>query len=380
LARKPRGANVSAITTAATTTSQSLADGPAGAVLLALERSENPRPWLSELVASPIMAHPDDVSLFEGAPAVAFTFAALQHTRALSTLDDQVESITRARLSAAHHRIDSGALPKKREYDLISGLTGLGAYLLRRHSGGELLRDVLAYLVRLTEPSLCGLPGWWALDGPTGPGHDWEGGHGNVGIAHGVTGPLSLLALAALRGVVVDGQADAMLRICKWLDRWRCGEWPRIWWPETLTRANHDTGYIRQDRPYRPSWCYGAPGIASAQHVAGLALDDELRQRLALDALAWCVTDETQLARIRDGSLCHGWAGLVYVAWRAGGHDRRIRAAVPPLLERLTETINKAPRDGGLLVGETGMQLVRHTITTDTPPTTQWDACLLLNR
>jgi hypothetical protein len=41
---------VSAITTAAPTTSQSLADGPAGAVLLALERSENPRPWLSELV------------------------------------------------------------------------------------------------------------------------------------------------------------------------------------------------------------------------------------------------------------------------------------------------------------------------------------------
>jgi hypothetical protein len=359
---------------------QSLAEGPAGALLLATEQGEDPRPWLTQMVADPIMAHPDDVGLFDGAPAVAFTLAATTHHRALSTLDKQVDAISRARLDAAYRRTERGDLPVKREFDLISGLTGLGIYLLRRDGGGELLRDVLTYLVRLTEPHRSGLPGWWALDGPTGPGLGWEGGHGNLGIAHGITGPLALLAAATLRGVTVDGQADAIRRICAWLDCWRCGDPPRNWWPETLTRAQHDLGTPPKGGPYRPSWCYGTPGIAYTQHLAGLALDDQRRQRLALDTLAWCVTDETQLAQINDVSLCHGWAGLVYIAWRAGAHDLRIRTAVPRLLDRLSTALRHRPPQGrGLLVGETGALLARHAVTADTSPITQWDACLLLN-
>ncbi|MGH3687574.1 MAG: hypothetical protein ACRDSM_21530, partial [Pseudonocardiaceae bacterium] len=35
---------------------------------------------------------------------------------------------------------------------LVRGLTGLGAYLLRRDPGGDLVGRVLAYLVALTEP------------------------------------------------------------------------------------------------------------------------------------------------------------------------------------------------------------------------------------
>ncbi|MGH3943200.1 MAG: lanthionine synthetase C family protein [Pseudonocardiaceae bacterium] len=359
---------------------QSLAEGAPGAALLAVEQGENARPWLAEMVAVPVMAHPDEANLFEGAPAVAFTLAATGQPRALSTLDKHVDSITRTRLDAAHRRIDRGELPAKREFDLISGLTGLGAYLLHRHGGGELLREVLAYLVRLTEPRRDGLPGWWALDGPTGPGPDWRGGHGNPGMAHGIAGSLALLALAMRRGLAVDGHADAMRRICRWLDQFRGGEPPRNWWPEALTRAQHDRGTPPEGGPYRPSWCYGTPGIARAQQLAGLALGDPQRQRLAHDALAWCVTDETQLAQLGDVSLCHGWAGLLYTAWRAGVHDDRIRAAVPRLLDGLADALrHQPPHERGLLVGETGALLTQHAVTANTPPVTQWDACLLLN-
>jgi phage gp46-like protein len=165
---------------------QSLADGAAGTALLHLERGEDARQWLTAMVADPVLAHPDEATLFAGAPAVAFTLAATAHRRALATLDEQVDAITRARLDAAYRRIDSGESPAKREFDLIAGLTGLGAYQLRRHGGGELVRDVLAYLVRLTQPRPDGLPGWWATSGPTGPGPEWTGGHGNLGVAHGI--------------------------------------------------------------------------------------------------------------------------------------------------------------------------------------------------
>ncbi|GAA3852365.1 lanthionine synthetase C family protein [Saccharothrix violaceirubra] len=362
---------------------QSLADGAAGTALLHLEQGEEPRALLQSMVADPVRAHPDQATLFDGAPAVAFTLAATRHHGPLAVLDRHVDAITRSRLDAAHHRIDSGRLPHKREFDLVAGLTGLGAYLLRRHTPDRRdtpLADVLAYLVRLTEPRTDGLPGWWAADGPTGPGPDWSGGHGNLGIAHGIAGPLALLALAMRRSVTVPGQAEAVDRICRWLDLWRCGTGDRAWWPGTVTRAEHTAGTARNHGPHRPSWCYGTPGLARAQQLAGLALDDTARWRFAGRVLAECLSDQTQTTRLGDVSLCHGWAGVLHTAWRAGEHDERVRDHLPRLRDTLADRLrhDRHPPHG-LLVGEPGARLALRAATTDTPPGTRWDACLLLD-
>lgn len=362
-------------------TAQSLADGAAGAALLPLELGDDARDWLAAMVAEPVMAHPDEATLFEGTPAVAFTLTAARgHERVLATLDQHVNTVTRFRLDAAHRRIDRGELPAKREFDLIAGLTGIGAYLLHRHGGGAPLREVLSYLVRLTEPRTDGLPGWWALDGPTGPRLGWRGGHGNLGMAHGIAGPLALLALAMRRGIVVDGHAEATHRICRWLDRWRCGKGHHAWWPGAISLTEHDAGTVRGPGPHRPSWCYGTPGLARAQQLAGLALGDTRRQHFAERVLAWCLSDEPQLAQLSDVSLCHGWAGALHTAWRMGKHDEHVRAAVPRLLDRLADCLRfQPPRGRGLLDGETGARLAQRAAITNTPPVTRWDACLLLN-
>jgi len=371
---------VTAAHTDTTRWAQSLADGAAGTALMHLELGQNAAEWLRTMVADRVLSHPDDATLFDGAPAVAFTLAATPYGRALAILDEQVDAITRARVDTAHGRIDRGELAAKREFDLISGLTGLGAYLLRRHGDSTLLRHVLTYLVRLTEPRSDGLPGWWAADGPTGPSGQWEGGHGNLGIAHGIAGPLALLSLAVRRGAVVPGQPEAIDRICRWLDRWRGGTGYRAWWPGTLTRAEHETDATRSPGPHRPSWCYGTPGIARAQQLAGLALDDLQRQQLAQRVLAWCLSDESQLAQLTDVSVCHGWAGVLHTAWRAGAHDEQVRTHVPRLLERLAEHhLHHPPPAHGVLTGEPGVRLAQHAATTNTTPSTQWDACLLLN-
>ncbi|MGW1807070.1 lanthionine synthetase LanC family protein [Streptomyces sp. NPDC002078] len=53
------------------------------------------------------------------------------------------------------------------------------------------------------------------------PSPRWPGGHGNFGLAHGIAGPLALLAMALRHGHAVPGQTQAIIRICDWLDRWR---------------------------------------------------------------------------------------------------------------------------------------------------------------
>src|SRR5439155_18120829 len=152
-------------------------------------------------------------------------------------------------LRQAHDRMDAGQLPALREYDLIRGLTGIGAYLLHRHSGDDLLRDVLSYLVRLTKPLTVDgdrLPGWWTGNAPNDqPSAQWPGGHGNLGMAHGIAGPLALLSIAMRHGITVTGQADAIVRICAWLDQWRVGTETQAWWPGMISATERRSGRVR---------------------------------------------------------------------------------------------------------------------------------------
>ncbi len=246
---------------------------------------------------------------------------------------------------------------------------------------------MLLYLVRLTEPFKAGdgevRPGWWSPNAPNDrPSERWPNGHGNLGMAHGIAGPLALLSSAIRRGISVTGQVDAIGRICDWLDRWRIGTGAQAWWPGIISETERRTGIVRQSVPARPSWCYGTPGLARAQQLAGLALGDPQRQRLAEEALTGCLADADQLAQLGDASLCHGWAGILQTTWRVAADARDPELfAVPRLLTSLDRhLLRHGPlAHDGLLEGMAGVHLVRRTIAAGVPPASGWDACLLLD-
>ncbi|MFD8340209.1 lanthionine synthetase C family protein [Streptomyces solisilvae] len=367
---------------------QSLSTGAAGIALAHMLAARTGRgdwatahTWAAAMTRDAVLAHPD-CGLFHGAPAVAFTLhtaAQPAYHDALNTLDGHITRLTRARLDAAHQRIDRGELPRMREFDLISGLTGIGVYLLHRHGHGDLPGQVLSYLVRLAKPLTAGgevLPGWWTSDGTDGrPCPD--GGHSGLGMAHGIAGPLALMATALRRGTTVPGHTETIEQISTWLDTWRQGRKDSPWWPETVSRTEHHEGTVRQHGPGRPSWCYGTPGLARAQQLAALALGDTDRQRHAEQALAACLADTRQLALLGDPSLCHGWAGLLQTARRmaADAHDPQIVARLPEVRQRLEAHLHhRIPDNDGLLEGTAGIELTCSA----TAETAAWDTCLLL--
>ncbi|MGW6936857.1 lanthionine synthetase C family protein [Lentzea sp. NPDC054927] len=374
---------------------QSLASGAAGITLLHLESVHAgtgewnmARTWVRAMTEHKVTADPDTAGLFHGVPAVAFALHAAHqpaYAPTLRALDEHLAAITVHRLRTANDRINRGLLPRLREFDLISGLTGLGAVLLHRNTRPELLRDVLAYLVRLTEPVTADgeqLPGWWSSDGPSGRiSRDWPGGHANLGIAHGIAGPLALLATAHRHGITVPGHTEAITYLLDWLDNWRVGTGHDTWWPGMISRTEHHTNASRASGPQRPSWCYGTPGLARAQQLAAIALHDPARQRAAETALAGCITDQRQLAQLSDASLCHGWAGLLHTARRAAvdAADDSL-ATLLPVLDAQLHTylrLHGPPDEPGLLTGAAGVLLAQHA-TTNATPITQWDASLLL--
>ncbi len=356
------------------TAGQSLADGAAGVALLHLETGNWPgaHEALRRATASGVSIAAG-ASLFYGAPALTFVLAATDHrglARARTITADGTATVARRRLDNAHRRIDQHQQPCYAEYDLIRGLTGLGV-ALRRLGDHVLLRQILDYLVRLTEP-VNALPGWWCRNGPERAHPPPAGGHANFGMAHGIAGPLALLALTRRDGITVDGHTLAITRICRWLDAWQQDTTGMTWWPQTITRAELSRGTPAQQTPLRPSWCYGTPGISRAQQLAAHALRDKARQRLAEAAFTSCVTDPAQTRYLTDRGLCHGTAGLLATA-------RRIASdAITPIPLTQAEDLHRqiAPAPGetaGLLDGTAGSDLV-----TAGTSATSWDACLLL--
>ena len=383
---------------------QSLAHGIPGIAFLHVELAaadlapwQRAHDWLTAAVREPVTTGTDSHP-FYGAPAIAHALSlAADHLpgsyrRALDALDRQIVTDARRRLVDAHRRIDQGHIPALSEFDALQGLAGYGAYLLRRDPDASVLRDVLVYLVRLTQPMTIDreeLPGWWTLSGPSGRKDDrFPDGHGNNGTAHGISGVLNLLSLAARRGTLVDGQLDAIDTICGWLDRWRADTDHGPTWPYWITRTQLRAGKAAPHPPLRPSWCYGTAGLTRGQQLAALAVGDIGRQSMAETALIAALTDHAQLAATTDISLCHGFSGLAHVAHRTANealpqNRKQIRALISALLdtvhppdrdpeEATTMIMTDSDRGPGLLDGAAGIALAV------LPPHTAWDSCLLI--
>ncbi|MYR90120.1 lanthionine synthetase [Streptomyces sp. SID685] len=376
---------------------QSLADGAAGISLLHVEMASRHggswRPahrWITAAAAGHISAA-DTAGLFLGAPALGFVLTTVpppfQHLYepARRTLHQHITDLTHRRVDAALTRVRKGDLTTFAEYDLFYGLTGIGAYFLRTDPEGLTLERVLKYLVALTRPLAPdgrGLPGWWVSHDPARrESPHFPGGHGNFGAAHGITGPLLLLAQAMRRGITVSGHREAIWSICEHLDAW-CQLSPSgPWWPEHISRRDLDLGRPHHDAPTRPSWCYGTTGIARAGQLAGLALHAPDIQAFYEDALYRALTDPEQLAQVTDSGLCHGWAGIYQTATRAAADalDPRLQTLPKGFGNALAANAQPGLPEPGLINGAAGTALALTTHASQQAPITGWDACLLIN-
>lgn len=373
---------------------QSLAGGASGITLLHIERArtghgdwDTAHTWLTTAVHGEVSAAAN-ANLYFGAPALAFithraASTSSRYRRVLERLDAATVTVTRSRLAEAHQRISRAERPPMEEFDLIQGLSGLGAYHLSRHPDHGVAREVLAYLVRLTEPlpDPAGLPPWWMNVAPTGSPHtDFPGGHGNFGLSHGIGSALSILSLSLLRDVAVPGTGDAVERICAWTDQWRQGDETSPWWPGYISTQQTSDQHVHSKLRPRPSWCYGVSGTARAQQLAGLALRDPARVQAAENAILATLRDPLQLDKLPEIGLCHGLAGLLHAAWRMATEtgNALIAAELPRLANRLITALDQDDHDPELLDGAAGAALALHTFGTDSAPAPHWDTFLAL--
>jgi lantibiotic biosynthesis protein len=294
-------------------------------------------------------------------------------------------------------------------FDVISGLSGIGAYLLCRCAApgpATALQGVLEGLIALTLED-DGLPRWYT------PAHlimddtmrrHYPNGHLNCGLAHGIPGVLGLLALADLSGINGDGLRDAIDRVAQWLANNRCDDAAGVNWPNAVPLEPIDPsnrgGRLRlgaaASAPFGPSrsgWCYGPPGVARALWLAGEALEDTRYRDLAVAAMAAVYRRPIPQRQIDSPTFCHGVAGLLQVTLRFA-HDTRL-ALFTDAAQALTDQLLSlyAPETAlgyynlepggrrvdqpGLLDGAPGVALVLLAAATGVEPS--WDRLFMLS-
>lgn len=325
--------------------------------------------------------------LFDGLAAVAFTTRAanVRDDGVLDDLDRHIVARANTLVVTEHKRTTASAAgTHPTTYDVTHGLAGLGAYLLTAHR--HAFADVLTALVALSEPvTVSGrtLPGWWVP-------HPDHGGYVDLGMAHGIAGPLALLALAWRAGIRVAGHEQAMQRMADWLVARTRYDAAGPYWPATLTTAEELAGGGR-GHPETNAWCHGTPGVARALQLAGTELGVPAWTDLAVAALTARLTADGDAGTPADASLCHGWSGLLHVTRRLArdAGDERLDALTHAVADQVIATFDSArpfgfsnaeppPDRGGFLDGAAGIALALHSYAHDTVPTSGWDRALVL--
>ncbi|MFI9402526.1 lanthionine synthetase C family protein [Nocardia sp. NPDC052316] len=341
------------------------------------------------------------LGLFGGLCEVAFAAEALSRngTRYQRLLDglDEVIAGSAAGLGAAVARTPAG-LPFA-AFDVVAGLAGTGAYLLCRRQEPRARTALHAVLTGLV--AVCGeqdgLPNWHtrfeAMIPNTPMSRSYPTGVLNCGLAHGIPGPLAVLALAESAGVSVAGQREAIARVARWLVAHRCDdEWGPNW-PTGVALPDATGSTPPPHGPTHNAWCYGSPGVARALWLAGIALGDNALTETAVATMAAVFRRPAADRRIdASAGLCHGVAGLLQITLRFAHDtgDAVFTTAAAALTSQLLAMFEPERRygysalaesgsatdDPSLLDGAAGVALALLAAATDVAPS--WDRTLLL--
>lgn len=322
-------------------------------------------------------------SLFAGASRVGWGVAHLAGG------DEAAEACTAIEQALMRRLEDT---PWTHDYDLIVGLTGIGVYALERadtESGRRLAARVLDHLEQLARPIGGGL-GWH-----TSPSllPDWQrklapDGYWNLGLAHGIPGPIALFARmiandveAARARPLLDGAVAYLLGVAAPDPDGRYAGW--------LPSAEGGST--------RLAWCYGDLGVSLALVSAAQATGEVEWRTQGLELARLCASRTFAQAHVRDAGLCHGTAGAMHCfnrLWHATG-EAVFADAARAWVDHTLAIRNEQPIAGypaaavdevgnasweaeeSLLAGASGVGLALHAAVSEVEPS--WDRLLLVD-
>jgi class I lanthipeptide synthase len=324
--------------------------------------------------------------LYQGYVSIAWT---IEHLRDRDDPDDPNEEIDRSLFELL------ATTPWRADYDLTSGLAGLGAYALERWPAPlavPCLTRVCERLAELAVPQEVGLA-WPTEEHNLFPRdrHRFPNGKYDLGVAHGIPGVLPVLAQAAALGAAGDTARELLRGVVAWLLSRKLPAGG-----ESVFADGWGPG--AEILPARAGWCYGDPGIAATLWLTGRIAGETEWEAEALQLAHVAARRSPESGGVRDACLCHGAAGLGHILnrlYQATG-DRELLAAARTWMMRALDFqepgrgvagfVTWGPDaqgqmgwrdDPSVLTGAAGVALALLAATTALEPA--WDRFLLLS-
>jgi len=288
-----------------------------------------------------------------------------------------------------------GHSPWKGEYDLISGLVGVGVYCLERRRSqvaARCLHLIVEHLSQMAKNSGDALRWFTSPDFlPHQQRQIYPQGYYNLGLAHGVPGIIALLAKIYAAGIAREPSDRLLHGAIKWLLGQRL---------PADANSSFSAFMVPDCSPEdcRLAWCYGDAGISAALLLAARCTGNTAWEDQALAIARKAAAREPQGCGVVDACFCHGSAGLLHIfnrfyqathdeafsqaarswaEWTLNFHKPATEAVGYPVLTTSSNTKMEFQPRFGIIEGIAGIGLSLLAATTAVVP--DWDRIFMVD-
>lgn len=263
----------------------------------------------------------DTIALHEGITNIGVFLSMVSNETSLyqGDLDSINKLICRVVVFQCKRFIEEGNV-RTSDFDVIYGMSGVGNYLLQYRNDKEVrealesICEYLIWIVSFDHNEKIRLPGWY-ISLENEPLYDcysqYEDGYINYSMSHGCGGILLFLTNAYERGIVADGQKEAVTKITEeylHINNLSNG----LWWSGIISRKNYESMHFPNATP-RQSWCYGNVSVLFALYRTAKLFSWNSLEILFMDELKKIAIMPAEQYYLFSPIICHGYAGTMTI-------------------------------------------------------------------
>lgn len=262
-------------------------------------------------------------------------------------------------------------------YDLISGVTGVGNFMLNNglFKDNEISNSIIKYYKKLCNKrndKYCWFIEYQNQISTNEEMNTYRSGHYDCGMAHGIAGPLRILSELYLHGLIDDKYIINILEFYENIEETIDGI---ICWPGKV-----DNNFNSVYKSLNLSWCYGIIGISPSLIKAYTVLGDIQKSEILYTNyinLSKLLITNNNMKYFNTITICHGHSGLLCGLNQAlmVTHDKNILKSIDMLRRHIINRINFLDNTGSLLEGKQGVLL---SLLSTINPNTEFEQLLLL--
>lgn len=264
--------------------------------------------YLQELLSAIKLNSTNNISLCYGFAGYVYALEFLSkyskgYDDLLDTLETILVTLTRDRL----REIKRANIVKEEYFDVIQGVSSAGKYLISKEKltleYGKLVEEILCYLEELINKE----PAIYTEYMPNEKlKKKFPNGYINLGVAHGILGPLYVLAL----GYKKFGRSEYLFSVERGLryyeETFHTNKNGRIigW------NGRVSVGMESEEFRFNSSWCYGSLGMARVLYNISKIIDSKQLRELSTDVF-FSAINYLKSSEILNNAICHGRSGTM---------------------------------------------------------------------